>query len=424
VQGVNHGVDPGKWQIYKNLGAEELLHDGVASLFIIWDPDGDRFNMVTTAPMSVAEKAAKMGLEVEYQIHKEDVERLGINFTAIRDIVGPDRESEWKNMLDKISEVGSCGIPFYWFEEMGYNKNLLSSEEVNIYFKPNQIYFMLLAFRLARNDAAGLSKKFDWVFMESYPTSRSLAELAKNHGVKVFHTPVGFKHFGNAVTEIEKQLGQKKPVALENILGEKVQLGKNPRIVLMCEESGGAVFGGQSFIKSVNGKRESLALKEKDAMQVGLVTMVLGAELCLRNESFAEYYIDTIEKENITYRHYERADVVLYDESIENDEEREKFFRSLADAKKNGKASVPNVEEVLKSYLENTELGTLRDIYWAGDGTFLEFSDFWFELRASGTDAVLRYYIEGMDKDEINRIKRALISIDGHKNDCYKKYIP
>jgi len=436
VDGVNHGVDPGKWQIYKNLGAEELLHDDIAKLFIIWDPDGDRFNMVTTAPISIAAKAAEMGLEVEYQINKEEVERLSINFTAMRDIVGADRDSEWKNMLEKISEEGTCGIPFYWFEEMGYDKNLLSNDSVNVYFKPNQIYFMLLAFRLARNKAAGLSEEFDWVFMESYPTSRSLAQLAEKHGVTVFHTPVGFKHFGNAVKEIEKQLDKNKPVTLENILGETVELGKNPRIVLMCEESGGAVLGGKDFIKSINGKRESLALKEKDAMQVGVFTMVLGAELCLNDKSFAEYYIDTTEKENITYRHYERADVVLYDESIENDEEREKakekgietrervvgFFKSLADAKKSGKASVQNIEEVLNSYL-SSELGELRDIYWAGDGTFLEFSDFWFELRASGTDAVLRYYIEGMEKEEVTRIKCALISIDGHKNACYKKCI-
>ncbi|HOT01886.1 MAG TPA: hypothetical protein PLY66_12855 [Acidobacteriota bacterium] len=49
VDGVNHGVDPGKWQIYKNIGAQPILLGGRAGVVFIWDPDGDRFNMVTVA---------------------------------------------------------------------------------------------------------------------------------------------------------------------------------------------------------------------------------------------------------------------------------------------------------------------------------------------------------------------------------------
>ena len=54
VEGVNHGVDPGKWQVYKNVGAQEILRRKQADVFFIWDPDGDRFNMVTTAPAELA----------------------------------------------------------------------------------------------------------------------------------------------------------------------------------------------------------------------------------------------------------------------------------------------------------------------------------------------------------------------------------
>ncbi len=65
VDGVNHGVDPGKWQVYKHVGAQELLRRGDASVVFIWDPDGDRFNMVTTAPAAAAETFTAAGLEVD-----------------------------------------------------------------------------------------------------------------------------------------------------------------------------------------------------------------------------------------------------------------------------------------------------------------------------------------------------------------------
>jgi len=46
----------------------------------------------------------------------------------------------------------------------------------------------------------------------------------------------------------------------------------------------------------------------------------------------------------------------------------------------------------------------IRKILWAGDGTLIDFGDFWWEVRASGTDAVLRYYIEGRDKKKLQEI--------------------
>ncbi len=47
LDGENYGVDPGKWQIYKNIGARKLLKDvPYGSFLFIWDPDGDRYNIV------------------------------------------------------------------------------------------------------------------------------------------------------------------------------------------------------------------------------------------------------------------------------------------------------------------------------------------------------------------------------------------
>jgi len=51
-------------------------------------------------------------------------------------------------------------------------------------------------------------------------------------------------------------------------------------------------------------------------------------------------------------------------------------------------------------------------IFHAGDGTYIEFVDQWFELRASGTDAVLRYYMEGADAELVAELNEAFTRLD------------
>ena len=48
----------------------------------------------------------------------------------------------------------------------------------------------------------------------------------------------------------------------------------------------------------------------------------------------------------------------------------------------------------------------------AGDGTLIEFAGLWFELRASGTDAVLRYYMEGRDAATVGALNEAFTRLD------------
>ena len=50
-------------------------------------------------------------------------------------------------------------------------------------------------------------------------------------------------------------------------------------------------------------------------------------------------------------------------------------------------------------------------ICFVGDGTLLEFDTFWRVIMASGTDAVLRYYIEGDKKAEIEAALRSFINL-------------
>ncbi len=365
VDGENYGVDPGKWQIYKNIGAQKLLKDVPYGSFVfIWDPDGDRYNIVTTAPATVKEEAQAAGLET-----------------------------------DDYAE-----------------------DRILVYFKPNQIYFMLTAFRIEELKSTGLLDKYDWTVMETYPTSRSIGEVAVKCGQKLVQVPVGFKYFGDMVENLEHQLhekGGKSDVLVKTVTGEEINLGRNPRVIIMAEESGGAAMGGPDYIISKNGKKKSLAIKEKDGMQVATVILGLAAKLYLEGTSFAEFYTHLIEKYDITYRFYDRMDVTLYNENLPSEElkaakaagllKRDRvvaFFKSLV-----GKSPF-EAGELLNSKAGNFIFPKIVKIQWAGDGTLIDFEDFWWEVRASGTDAVLRYYIEGRDKQKLLEINNKFRELD------------
>jgi len=281
---------------------------------------------------------------------------------------------------------------------------------------------MLTAFRIDELKSTGLIDKYDWTLMETYPTSRSIGEVALKSGLKLVQVPVGFKYFGDIVEKMEKELEEKggsADIIVKTVTGEEINLGKNPRIIIMAEESGGAAMGGPHYMVSKKGHKKSLAIKEKDGMQVATVILGLAAKLYLEGRSFAEFYNGLIEKYDITYRFYDRMDVTLYNENLPPNElkaakkagleKRDRvvaFFKSLV-----GKSPV-EVREILNSKARDFEFPKVLKIQWAGDGTLIDFEDFWWEIRASGTDAVLRYYIEGRDKKKLLEINNRFKELD------------
>jgi phosphomannomutase len=374
VDGVNHGVDPGKWQVYKYVGAQDLLKNGDADVVFIWDPDGDRFNMITVAPAAKADAARAAGLEVDP----------------------------------------------------------LDDARCLVYFRPNQIYFMLTAVRLETMFADGTLGDNNWVVATTWPTSRSIGELAEAfnrlHGtdLKTFRVPVGFKYFGSLVGDLERQIldGDETDPALTttatDVTGEITDFGPQPRMVIMAEESGGAAMGADDWQLSRDEERATLAIKEKDGMQIGVMSLGLAARLHRESGSFAEFYMDRLDRYGIVNRIYERQDVTLYDEQLRGEErvaaqaagnrrkeETVAFFAALQ-----GKPA-PAVAAALRDRLPaDTALPEVGRCFDAGDGTLIEFEDLWFELRASGTDAVLRYYMEGVDADLVHALNTALTELD------------
>ncbi|MCK5508314.1 MAG: hypothetical protein KAI50_07310 [Desulfobacterales bacterium] len=371
INGENYGVDPTKQEIYRNIGAQEKLLNNEADIVFIWDPDGDRFNMVTTAPSEHHERYTQLGLEVEL-------------------------------------------IP--------------NSNKCIVYFTPNQIFFMLTAFQIASLKKSGLFDAYDWFIASSVTTSRALDELAELEKIPMVHVRVGFKHWGTFAQWLEKRKDINEPYV--TALGEEVKLGKNPRLIIMCEESGGAIFGGTDLLLNKSRSKRMIALREKDGFQFGLLALSLAAFLYNSDQSFANYYCDLILKHNIKYKYFDRYDKRLYDERLSGQmlqnakskgkakrDKVMKFFHDLA-AKYPAGLSLDEICKEINSKLDKNckPLPKLHHIRLIGkgtllEGTFLQFKTFWFVIRASGTDAVLRYYMNGQDKEEIMAYQESLMNL-------------
>jgi phosphomannomutase len=369
--GKHFGPDPSKQEVYKSIGAQDILLNDEADIIFLWDPDGDRFNIVTITRAEQAEQAIAFGLEVD---------------------------------------------PY-----PGSDKSI-------VYFSPNQLFFMLTAYRINVLKEAGLLDAYDWFITPSISSSRSLGELATQENIPVAQVRVGFKYVGTFSEWLENRTDPNEPFI--NAIGDNIYIGKKPRALIMCEESGGAVFGGTELLMNESRSKGLIALREKDGFQFALMTLSLATHLYNSSRSFADYYCRLIEEHNIQNRFFNRKDVRLYDESLTGPE-REKaksdgeikrdrimdFFRELAKQASAGKSLEEICSEINSRLADSDEAIPIpKRVCNVGEGkllegTLMEFDDFWFLIRASGTDALLRYYIEGKDKDEIKAYQQSLINL-------------
>jgi phosphomannomutase len=364
IDGHNHGVDPGKWQIYRNIGAQEILLSNRAHAVLIWDPDGDRFNIVTIASSNRARQAAELGLEIES---------------------GPD------------------------------------SERCIVYFTPNQIFFMLTAYRIFALKKAGLLNEYDWFITRSVSTTHALDELAALENIPVADVRVGFKYMGTFAEWIENRADANESFVTPT--GNEVRLDARPRPLIMCEESGGAIFGGTDFLWDKTHTRGLLTLREKDGMQFALFTLSLAAFLHNSGQSFADFYCEKMTNHDIKNKYFNRRDVLLYDESLVGAERqaakkagitrRDKVMAFFKDLAERFASSGGDIDNAINSRRADGDkpLPLPKKICYVGDGTLIECETFWCVIRASGTDAVLRYYFEGINKQEIDAAQESLVRL-------------
>jgi phosphomannomutase len=369
--GKNFGPDPSKPEVYKSIGAQEILLKGQADIVFIWDPDGDRFNIITTTNAKQAEQAKAFGVEVE-------------------------------------SYQGDRAI---------------------VYFNPNQLFFMLTAYRIDVLKAAGLLNAYDWFIAPSISASRSIAELVSKENIPIALIRVGFKYMGTFSEWLENRSSTNEPFI--NAIGDEFYIGNKPRALIMCEESGGAIFGGTELIRNETGEKGLIALREKDGMQFGLVTLALSTHLYNNKQSLSDYYCNLVEKHDIRHRFFNRRDVMLYKEDLMDPEDLKKaksdgerkrnltmdFFKKLAEQAAAGKP-LDEIRDIINAKLVEgyKPIPRIQRICNVGEGkqlegTLMEFDEFWFLIRASGTDALLRYYIEGKDKDVTKAYQQSLINL-------------
>ena len=78
-----------------------------------------------------------------------------------------------------------------------------------------------------------------------YASALSWDEWAKAHGIKVVNVPVGFKEIANIMKKVELQIknNPEGEVVVDDVFGNSINLGVQPRLIFGGEESGGMIMG-------------------------------------------------------------------------------------------------------------------------------------------------------------------------------------
>lgn len=95
----------------------------------------------------------------------------------------------------------------------------------------------------------------------------------------------------------------------------------------------------------------------------------------------------------------------------------------MAIAVKEGKMTLDNVKEVLNDSFKSLSFDNLQSIKFVGDGTYLEFTDKFIEIRPSGTDAKTKAYGGGLDKQVLELYAANLGNYSGYRTELHKKFI-
>ena len=95
----------------------------------------------------------------------------------------------------------------------------------------------------------------------------------------------------------------------------------------------------------------------------------------------------------------------------------------MAIAVKEGIMTLDDAKEVLNDAFKSLIFDNLKSIKFVGDGTYLEFSDKYIEIRPSGTDAKTKAYGGGLDKGILETYAGAMGNYSGERTELHKKYI-
>ena len=405
-----HGI--GKYD-HTPKGEKAFYDYSVDATIIAKKPDGTKFFPVIET-MNYGEKLKNYPVGTAVLITDPDHDRLTV--TQIEEV----------NAISKLNELG-----------IDYVK--LDDNRILTVFTANQAFLMIMDFWAKQLRAKGAWDNHPRFMIKTTASALSWDEWGKNNGVKVINVPVGFKEIANIMKKIELKLKNSpdKEVVIDDVLGNPINLGINPRLVFAGEESGGMIMGTEELIKSEHG-RLAVAMREKSATEAIVVASALIAKL--RDKSLSQYLADVFDENNIIGRFDTRVDIAYYNESepdinklkldkIAGEEKRtmnDIFYLSMAIALKKCEITLEGIKNILNDKFKNDCLtfDNLKSVKFVGDGTYLEFNDKYIEIRPSGTDAKTKAYGGGLNKDDIQKYATVLGNYPGERTPLHKELIP
>ena len=344
-------------------------------------------------------------------------------------ITDPDHDRLTICQTESISKINVL-------KKSGIDYIELNKDTILTIFTANQAFLMLMDFWAKQLKIQGLWNNHPRFMIKTTASAISWDEWAKKQGVKVINVPVGFKEIANIMKKVELKLknAPDKDIIIDDVFSTPINLGINPRLLFAGEESGGMIMGCEELIKSQHG-RFAVAMREKSATEAIIVASALIAKL--KDKNLSDYLIQIFEENNIIGRFDTRVDIAYYNESepdinklkeekILGEAKRTKndiFYLSMAITVKQGKMKLEEVKDVLNDAFKNLNFDNLISIKFVGDGTYLEFSDKYIEIRPSGTDAKTKAYGGWNDKSVIENYANILGNYSGERTDLHKKYI-
>lgn len=324
-----------------------------------------------------------------------------------------------------------------YLQENGIDYVELDKDTILTVFTANQAFLMLMDFWAKQLRSENLWKNHPRFMIKTTASASSWDEWAAKNDVKVVNVPVGFKEIANIMKKVELQLknNPSKDVVVDDVFGNEINLGVNPRLLFGGEESGGMIMGTEDLIESLAG-RKAVAMREKSATEAIVVASALIAKL--GRKPMSDYLKEIFEDNSIVGRYDTRVDIAYYNESepdinklkaakIEGEKKRTKndlFYLSMAMGMKEGLMTLEEIREVLNDSFKSLIFDNLEDIKFVGDGTYLKFAHKYIEIRPSGTDAKTKAYGGGSNKGMIETYASALGNYSGDRTELHKKYIP
>ena len=332
---------------------------------------------------------------------------------------------------NRVAELNKLGIDYI----------SLSEDKVLTVFTANQAFLLLMDFWANQLKNEGLWQNHPRFMIKTTASALSWDEWAAKNGVKVVNVPVGFKEIANIMKKVELKLknSPKEEVVVDDVFGNPINLGVNPRLVFAGEESGGMIMGTEDLIVSQNG-RCAVAMREKSATEAIVVASALVAKLAKEGIYLSQYLAQVFDMNEIVGRYDTRVDIAYYNESepdinklkeskIAGEALRTKndmFYLSLAIANRKGAVAIADIRTVLndKFAQDGLRFDNLNAVKFVGDGTYLEFDNKYIEIRPSGTDAKTKAYGGGLDKAEIEKYASVLGNYSGDRTQKHCDLVP